>query len=97
MKRNESVRRHRNAADSCSPKPQPDFTVLGSGSSVFLFQPETEKARAWLRQNFPQNENHQYFHDMLALGFRYLEDIVLLAVLDGLNPPAEMLGEGREK
>jgi hypothetical protein len=98
MKINESERAAQNRCVSrCHSEPpnQPDFAVIGSGT-VYLFQPLTEKAAAWLKEHFPPSSDHQYLGDSLAIGHRYISDIIVLAIFDGrLMPPAELSPEGR--
>lgn len=94
MKINKSERRHPIAVAHPSPPTRPDFCIYGSGT-VFLFQPLTVRATAWLQEHFPANSDHQYLAESLAVGHRYIADIILLAIRNGMSPPAELFAEGR--
>jgi hypothetical protein len=98
MKINQSERRHKSAAGS-RPHPiqsAPDFTIYGSGS-VYLFEPLTETAQAWMANHCPAGKNHQYLGRNLAIEFRYVDEIVHLAIRDGLTPPTKLSAEGRRQ
>jgi len=62
-----------------------DF-FLNGGGTVYLFHPLTDKARAWLAEHCPQDGEHQYFGDALAIEHRFVSDISALARRDGLIP-----------
>ena len=71
------------------PAPNPDFTVSGGGT-VFLFHPLTEKAKAWLRAHCPADNEHYYIRCALAVEHRYIENLIQLAVRDGLISSSEL-------
>jgi hypothetical protein len=62
-----------------------DFSMTGGGT-VYLFNPLTIKAKAWLAEHCPPDGEHQYFGNSLAVEHRFVADIVAQAELDGLKP-----------
>jgi hypothetical protein len=63
----------------------PDFALSDHGT-VSLFHPLTNQADDWLRLHCPQDGEHQYFENALAIEDRYVADIRELAIRDGLTP-----------
>jgi len=93
MKTKQSERRLRIAADSRlhlkrPNRLDPDFSIHGFGS-IYLFEPLSKSARAWLDEHCPAGDNHQYLGRNLAVEFRYVDEIVHLAIRDGLKPLVE--------
>ena len=90
----QSVRRQRMPAESRphEHRNQSDFTIHGSGT-VYLFEPLSKSAQAWLENHCPAGNNHQYLGRNLAVEFRYVEEIVHLAIRDGLTPAANVSSE----
>jgi len=66
-------------------QPPADFSLLPSGA-ISLFQPHTEKARAWLALHCTPSSDHQYYGDDLVVEHRYVSTIILLASMAGLRP-----------
>ena len=52
-----------------------DFAVLGGGS-VFLIEPQSEAASAWLAEHCPKGEAHTYFGESLAVEHSYARPLV---------------------
>jgi hypothetical protein len=59
-----------------------DFHVRNEGS-IFLLQPVTEAACAWVLEHIPQDA--QYFGDSVVVEHRYIADIVAGIQSDGLT------------
>jgi len=60
----------------------PDFYVQ-DGGSIFLLQPLTEAARAWVSEHIP--EDAQYFGSAVVVEHRYIGNIVAGIQNDGLT------------
>jgi len=94
MRTTQSVRSQRMPAE---PRPhdhrnRPDFSLYGSGT-VYLFGPLSDTAQAWLDAHCPPGADHQYLGQKLAIEFRCIEDIIHLAIRDGLAPAATASAE----
>jgi hypothetical protein len=61
---------------------EPDFVVENHGS-IFLLQPLSLAANAWVEENLP--ENHQTFGSAVVVEHRYITDIVRGVQADGLE------------
>ena len=76
-----------NQPASKNPRPitesSPDFAVSHHGT-ILLFHPLTKLADDWLRLHCPQDSEHQYLGNALAIENRFVADIVQLANDDGL-------------
>lgn len=87
MKTNPSVQQpHCAAANRSHPyqRPLPDFLIHGSGT-LYLFEPLTQTAQAWLEAHCPAGRDHQYLGRNLAIECRYVADIIQFATRDGLT------------
>ena len=62
---------------------QPDVLVSGGGT-VYLLEPCTEKAAAWIDEN-TESEDWQWFGHSLAVEHGYLDDIVFAMREDDLD------------
>lgn len=69
----------------------PDYAVSHHGT-VSLFHPLTGQADDWLRLHCPQDGEHLYFGNALAIEHRFVADIVQLATDDGLLPATHNQG-----
>ena len=97
MKIEQSIRQREGAANyrpHLGHGNQPDFSISGSGT-VYLFEPLSETAQAWLKNHCPAGSDHQYLGRNLAVEFRYVAEIIRHAICDGLKPAAELMTEGR--
>ena len=60
-----------------------DFTV-GGGGTLFLLQPHTDAARAWVEEHIGQDNGFQPYWPTVTVEHRYIADIVAGAQGDGL-------------
>lgn len=65
-------------------KSKTDIIVSNEGS-IFLFNPRTAKAQAWMNEHCPADGEHQYFGSSLVVEHRYARDLAELAQRDGLT------------
>lgn len=71
-------------ADKPSAPAPADFVVRNEGT-IFLFNPRTARAQAWLDEHCTPDGEHQYFGSSLVVEHRYARDIAALAQRDGLK------------
>ena len=67
----------------------PDFVISGGGT-LYLFNPLTDRAEAWLREHCSADDEHHYLGRALAVEHRYIQDFIQLAVNDGLMPSSKL-------
>lgn len=72
---------HENEFQSSGTSPTPDF-VVENYFTIFLLQPLTPAANAWIEASLP--EDHQTFAGAVVVEHRYIADIVRGAIADGL-------------
>ena len=58
-----------------------DLTVSGHGT-IYLLRPRTKEGRVWIDENVAVE---QTFGSAVAIGHRYINEIVEAAVTDGLD------------
>jgi hypothetical protein len=59
-----------------------DFGVENHGT-IYLLRPLTERAVTWVNEHLP--EDAQWFDDAVAVEHRFIHDIVVGVVTDGLR------------
>ena len=69
--------------------PVPDFVISGGGT-LYLFNPLTDRAEAWLREHCSADDEHHYLGRALAVEHRYIQDFIQLAINDGLMPSSKL-------
>jgi hypothetical protein len=65
------------------PLPDPIDVQVTNGGSIFLFQPYTDEAKAWIKNNV--SEESQWFGFSLAVEARYAQDLAQGMIDAGLT------------